>query len=188
MPSNCTANPATWRCYPYTTFSLSSNQSRGVFNWIITSSGSPAGYQISSAENPFAIIFTNLSLTLLDTGLGNERYHFSFFYDQAIHPTSSITTDNSQALCYFNGTTFGADLYTRKNLDEDVRTSFDKDATNTWQTWPHAVEVMQTISGGQNVPNCYESVDGNLGARITSGLDPRPTQDQCECLWKNFDL
>ena len=186
VSSNCTANPATWRCYPFTTFASSANLSLVTFYWIITVSGSPRRYDISSADNPFVVTFANVSLTLLEPGTDDERYHFSLPYDQASDPNVQITADDSQARCFYNRTTFEADMYTRKMAEDPPKVP--SKAVSDWQNWPHAVEVMQSIGGGQDVPNCYELANGNIGARITTGLNPQPVEEQCQCIWKNYDL
>jgi len=55
------------------------------------------------------------------------------------------------------------------------------------QLWPYAVEVIQSVGGGANVPACYEVHDGNLGARVTDGLVPQPSGQNCNCIYKNYD-
>ena len=187
MSSNCTSNSATWRCYPFSTYSSSGNQSLVKFNWIISSLGSSKDYTITAADNPFTIPFANISLNLLDSGSGYERYHFSLPYDQASSPDPPITSDGSQSRCFFNRTTFEADLYSHK-APENVSTGSNMKATDGYQDWPYAVEVTQSIGGGQDVPNCYQLSNGDIGTRITGGLEPRSAQDQCECIWKNYEL
>jgi hypothetical protein len=55
------------------------------------------------------------------------------------------------------------------------------------QPWPYAVEVDQSTGGGANVPDCYEVINGNPGARVTNGLEPQPAGSICNCTYKNFD-
>lgn len=185
----CTSNSETWVCYPLTTYKSSPVASLAVYNWII--SGPISNLTISSSDNPFAISFTNASLTLLDAGTGDERYFFSVAMDKLVVPSSSITNDNHNANCYYNGTMFQAALYTKRtgvngtsmgNATESI------DSSLGWVNWPYAVEVNQTIHGGQDVPNCYKLDNEVPGTRITTGLAAQPTADECACVWRNYNL
>ncbi len=61
------------------------------------------------------------------------------------------------------------------------------DPSSGIQPWPFAVKVIQGIGGGVDVPACYEVHNGELGARVTSGLVPQPSSQNCDCTYKNYD-
>lgn len=154
-----------------------------TFNWIITAGSQKGSYQISSTDNPFAITFKNAPLSLLDSGLDSERYRFQITTDKVVQPSGSITDDNSQATCYYNGTNLQAYLYTKMAKGYPT-TQQTIDAT--YPPWPFAVRVEQVIAGGNNVPNCYKTNNGQLGQRISSGLDAQDAGSLCSCLYKNW--
>ena len=146
---------------------------------------------ISSSDNPFAITFSNVSLDLVDAGRPSERYTFSLPIDKYVPPAAPITSDNTPAACWFNATRFEGSLYTRRQTNASASESAPAPtptATNGWQPWPGAVNVTQSIAGGENVPNCYQLVNGVMGAPVTQGLEPKPAADVCECGWRNFGL
>jgi hypothetical protein len=115
--TNCTSNPATWRCYPYTNLDPSNPTtnatSQSTFNWIIrntsaiyatndtpsstpSAGGIPANLTLSSTNNPFALTFTNQSLT----------YHHSSDDDSAhadlrFHPAQNSRADFSYCVRQF---------------------------------------------------------------------------------------
>lgn len=187
----CTNISSTFRCYPYSTYSSSPTSSIATFNWIITGSGT--SYNVSSADNPFSITFSNQSLTLVDAGTATERYTFSMPMNKLVIPGTPITTDNMQAQCYFNGTLLNASLYTRMNGTNTTNSmpsssSTTSDGQVAWQPWPFAASINQTISGGDNVPSCFEVANGRVGAPVTNNLGAQPASSQCGCFYRNFDL
>ena len=217
IDANCTTQTSTWRCFPYTTYSPGSGSAAAVtFNWIInatasspTSSSSPAAapqpssssstasFMISSSDNPFAISFSNISLQLLDLGRPSERYTFSVPMDAYVVPSSPITSDNTAAACWYNGTRFEGSLYTRATANANASSMSTMSSaapmptstpSNGWSSWPGAVNVTQSIPGGNNVPNCYQLTDGVLGAPVTQGLGPKPASEVCACQWRNYML
>ncbi|KZF22051.1 hypothetical protein L228DRAFT_239073 [Xylona heveae TC161] len=190
--TNCTSNPATWRCYPYATFAQDPSSSTSIFNWVITPLPShPQNFTISSTANPFALEFDNVTLTLLDADLPTERYYFALPMDKTIIPSAPLTSDNAQSVCFYNATTFQASLYTKKgqtypSSGQASLASSGSQTTTPFEPWPFAVEVEQVVNGGQNVPMCRESVNGNLGDRITNGLSPQSANSQCSCFYQNW--
>ncbi len=196
VSTNCTSNEATWRCYPYTTYKESPTRSMATFNWIITAAdqeSSSTDFVISSTDNPFALDFTNVSMRLVDAGLSSERYTFSVTTNKTVIPSAAITRDNTLATCFYNGTTFRAELYTKmsKVYQSAASPSTTPDLGNStgerFQLWPYAIRVEESIGGGDNVPACYRTTDGNLGERITDGLSAQPSGDKCSCLYKDFN-
>lgn len=196
VSTNCTSNSATWRCYPYTTYSSSPAAALATFDWIITGSATSSGnYTISSTDNPFAIDFVNASLRLLDANAATERYHFQVSVNKPVVPSAALTSKNQMATCLFNGTIFEANLYTKipktyppvSASSAAAAASPSSTAGSAFGPWPYAVEVMQTIGGGKGVPDCYEVVNGNPGAQITQGLTDQAAGDMCSCGYKNYD-
>ena len=200
VSTNCTSNPATWTCSPYTTYSSSHSGALATFNWIISPSNADGASNgtltISASHDPFAIDFSNASLSLVDAGTSQERYTFSIPVQKTVFPTTAITTNNVAASCDYDNTQLQASLYTRMPNTYNVSSqsssttqtlSTSTNSTNGFQAWPFAVDVTQSIGGGANVPACYESANGNNGDRITNGLEPQSSTDMCTCEYKNFD-
>ncbi|TKA66875.1 hypothetical protein B0A49_06562 [Cryomyces minteri] len=183
VSTNCTAIPATWTCFPYTTYNQSPTQSQATFDWTITSVSALGQYQIASTNNPFAVSFTNQSLQLVDQGQSTERYTFKFSMDKQVVPTASITSDNSGTTCFYNQTTFQASLYTK--MAKSYPSSSPSANVGSYPLWPYAVRVEQLIRGGTDVPNCYKTMNGGLGARVTTVLQPQDSGQTCGCLYRN---
>ena len=185
VQTNCTANPSTWTCYPYTIYNTDANKAMATFNWIIASPSS-GSYEISSTTNPFSISFSNAPLDLLDSGLDTERYRFQVTQTKTVSPSSALTSDNSAAECFYNGTTFQAYLYTKMAKSYPDTSLGEQSGNPSFPVWPFAVRVEQIIGGGQDVPNCYKLDNGVIGERITDGLDPQDQGSLCSCLYKNW--
>ena len=188
----CTGNPATWLCYPYTTYNESSTKSAATYDWIITAvkptETSSSNLTISSSNNPFALTFKDVPLEMLDRGLSTERYRFQVPMDKIVVPTVSITTDNSRATCWFNGTTFQAQLYTKRAKVYPPTDAPQQMATGGMKAWPFAIEVKQVIGGGQDIPECYKVRDGITGSRIMDNLAPMSASGTCSCQYKNYGV
>jgi len=213
--TNCTSNSATWRCYPYTTLDPSNPTtnatSQSTFNWIIrntsaiyatndtppstTSSGIPANLTLSSTNNPFALTFTNQSLTYhhhssssSDDGNASSppMLTFAFTLPKTVVPTSAIASDNSATQCFFNNTVLSGRIYlaaasSSKGLSTEPAMGVDSSGQ-----WPYSVEVLQSSVGGEGTPDCYKTVDGGLGERVTEGLEPITTAgEECRCEYSN---
>lgn len=202
----CTSNPATWRCYPFTNFNPSSGgsdtSSQAYFNWAITNtednyatvdsvsstpdSGIPANLTISSKNDPFGIVFGAKPLTYhaSSSNSSSPRYTFSFTLPKKVIPSSAITSDGSQAECFFNQTIFTGNIYLSASRNYPSDSSKDSTSIGGYTQWPHAVEVTQMASGGTNVPNCYET---GTGAPITdAGLTPQAGNFECSCDYRNY--
>ena len=186
VQADCTSNAATWQCYPYTTYNQSASGAMTIFNWIISpkNDGSPT-FVISSSDNPFALDFSNATLTLVDAGLSTEAYTFQVPMDKKVIPTTALTGDNSASICDYDDTTFSASLYTKMAMTYPAGSSAQTNSTvGAFQQWPYAVSVQQVIGGGVNVPACYETMNGNQGNRIS--LETQPSQSTCRCTYQNF--
>lgn len=183
VETDCTSNSATWQCYPYNTINQSSTLSMATFNWIIEpTENDSSAYMVSTTNNPFAIIFTNASLSLMNSGSNEEAYMFSISLDKTVIPTTAITSDGSTAECMYNGTTFTAHLYTKKSK------TYPSDSLNStddfYQPWPFAVDISQSIAGGASVPDCYKTNNGILGDKVT--LQTESSTSTCDCSWQNY--
>jgi len=202
--TNCTANSATWRCYPYVDYATSPTGSVATLNWILSntsdfyptsgsttttsSGGIAANVTVSSTQNPFGITINNQSITYINDGSGNgPRYAFNFTQSKSVVPSTAITDDNSQSLCFFNQTIFSAVMWLSNTTSHQP--SLDAPSGSGGYTpWPYSIEVTQIAAGGQNVPACYKTENGAIGQQITTGLNPQSSNDQCTCLYRNFDL
>lgn len=208
VQTNCTSNPATWSCWPYTTYNSSPNASitsnagsMATFNWVLSNTSSiyptnstgswPAGngvsanVSVSTTSDPFGISFTNQNTTWFNTN-SNPYLSFSFTMSKNVVPSTSITSDNTQSQCFYNETMFTATIYL-SNSSYVPMTQLDSLSVDGGYTpWPYAVKVEQTSPGGQDIPACYETIDGDIGQRITSGLTAEPANSQCVCEYQNF--
>jgi hypothetical protein len=200
----CTTNQATWRCWPYTIFSPSTNTSSlASFNWIISNTddtyatdssattpadGVPANLTVSSTNDPFGITFTDKPLTYISpsTNTSSARLTFSFSMSKVVVPSQAITTDNSNAKCFFNETTFTGTLYLSSQRNYPSADLQHSSSLGGYEQWPYAVEITQVANGGTNVPDCYETTDGQPGQPITYGLEPTPSTEECLCDYRNF--
>jgi hypothetical protein len=195
VATGCTSNPATWLCYPYTTYNQSATQSAATFDWVINSvkptASSSSNLTISSTSNPFALAFKDVPLDMLDRGQSTERYRFQVPMDKLVVPTASITNDNSRASCWFNGTTFQAQLYTKRAKTYPAPDAGPPTSGGTptagMSTWPFAVDVKQVIGGGDGIPECFKVNNGEVGARITEGLESKGAGGLCSCAYRNFN-
>jgi hypothetical protein len=216
---NCTSNPATWRCYPYTVLDPSNpstnTTSQSTFNWIIrndsaiyatkdtppTSSSSaggiPANLTLSSTNNPFALTFTNQSLTYhyssSDDNASPPMLTFAFTLPKTVVPTSAIASDNAATQCFFNNTVLSGKIYlaaASSSSSSSQSPSTDSAAkAGSPSQWPYAVEILQSSAGGEGTPDCYKTVDGGLGERVTEGLEPTTAEaegGECRCEYSSF--
>jgi len=152
--------------------------------------GIPANLTVTSENDPFGIIFSAKPLTYIasSSNSSSSRYTFSFTMPKMVVPDPAITADNSASECFFNQTLFTGTIYLSAARDYPSTSSSDSTSIGGYEQWPHAVEVTQTASGGSNVPNCYETVNGVAEAPITTeaGLVPMPETNQCSCDYRNY--
>lgn len=136
VQTNCTANPATWTCNPYTTFNSDPLKAVATFNWIISSS-SPDKYKISSTENPFSISFKNEDLKIIDEGEETERYHFQLSQTKTVTPSESLTDDDdADTECEFADTSLQAFLYTKMASTYPDTEKGHPDGNPDFPLWP----------------------------------------------------
>lgn len=181
ITTNCTSNPATWTCYPYTTYSQSPSASTATFQWIINPVPYSSNYTISSTDNLFSIVFTNLTLSLMNAGQNDEHYFFSTSIQKPTKPSVPLTDQNLASTCYFNQTSFEGYLYTK------MEKTFPSSGNGTsgiegqpFAQWPYAVSVKQISGGGAGTPTCLGPQGQSLGDFNVSNV-----VQQCECLYLN---
>jgi hypothetical protein len=199
--TNCSSNPATWRCYPYTVFNPSDSSTQAsslsTFDWIIRNTsavyaasttpntpttGVPANLTISSTNNPFALAFDAQELMYhADTNATSPRLTFAFALPKVVVPTSALTSSNAVTQCYFNSTVLSGTIYLTGSLGSSATST----GSNSYQEWPYPVEITQSSPGGDGIPDCYETVDGKLGAKV-EGLEPEAEGDECRCEYRNY--
>ncbi|KAF2219443.1 hypothetical protein BDZ85DRAFT_268459 [Elsinoe ampelina] len=205
VQTDCTSNPATWRCYPYST-SQGSNSTNGLalFNWILTSpsqdfpsnasapsttsSGTSTSLTVSASRDPFSIPLKNQTLTYINDN-NNPRYTFLFTYPKIVVPSTALTSNNAATTCYFNQTQFIATLYLSNSRLVDYPGDSITDSAQVqggYPRWPYAVEIREVSNGGQDTPVCYETTNGVMGARV-EGLMQQSGDRQCSCNYRNFD-
>ncbi|KAL8710783.1 MAG: hypothetical protein Q9225_007231 [Loekoesia sp. 1 TL-2023] len=185
VQTDCSSQAQDWSCYPYHTYAESPSQAIANFTWVITKSED--GFSVSSTSNPWSINFDNTPLTMVDAGTDDERYQFNTTLNKITVPSIGVN-------CFFNDTTMEGNLYTKKPQNYTVSgtsTSFAATATapassNDFQLWPYAVDVRQTIGGGQTVPECFRIQNNQRGDRITDGIVPQSASSICSCEYKNF--
>ncbi|KAI7260654.1 hypothetical protein KC343_g3560 [Hortaea werneckii] len=206
--TSCTPNPATWRCYPYSVYDSSdpttADSSMATFNWILSNTsavyltndttditpaaGIPANLTISSTNNPFSVTFTNETLTYINEE-GNStsaRLTFSFQMHKSVIPSASITSNNAATQCYFNSTTFVGTMYLNARSSYPASNAEGNDGAGGHTRWPYAVEIQQSSPGGQHVPTCYETYNGQLGDEVLTVGDAQPDASQCLCSYRNY--
>jgi hypothetical protein len=140
---------------------------------------------VSSAENPFSIVFPATPLTLMDVGQPTEYYSFVLTgLNKPVVPAAAITSNNAAATCYFNQTHLEGRLYTKmaKTYPPSSSPSGDQGSNGqggVWAAWPYAATVSQYASGGANVPQCFD-VNGN-----SVGTFAAQNGGECSCLYQN---
>jgi hypothetical protein len=134
VQTNCTANPATWSCYPDTTYYTTPAKSAATFDWII--SGTTGAYKISSTPNPFSITFKNADLTLLDKGKDSERYRFQISTTKSVSPSEPLSDDNAAVECDYPNTSLQAVLYTKMAKEWPDVEKGEPAGNGTYPAWP----------------------------------------------------
>ncbi|KAJ5037193.1 uncharacterized protein L3040_007373 [Drepanopeziza brunnea f. sp. 'multigermtubi'] len=169
--TNCTSNPATWRCYPYFTYSQSPSQATAIFDWIIIPvPNTHNNYTISSTANPFSISFANAPLILKDAAADNEHYSFQTRMRKTTTPVRQLGSENVAAKCIFNSTIFQGTLCTKmaktykaKNETDGMETQNDENDGSIFKMWPYAVKVELIAAAGSGTPTCLDPSGNSLG-------------------------
>ncbi|KAE9368343.1 hypothetical protein N431DRAFT_485891 [Stipitochalara longipes BDJ] len=180
VSTNCTSDPATWTCYPYTTYSQSPSASTATFQWIIDPVPDSKSYTISSTDNLFSIVFTNLTLSLMNAGQTDEHYYFSTTMQKPTKPSVPLTDQNLASTCYFNQTIFEGYLYTKMKKTFPSGSSNETNTGQPFGEWPFAVSVDQMSGGGTGTPTCLGPDGQSLGS-----FSVADASQLCECLYLN---
>ncbi|KAI4137813.1 MAG: hypothetical protein L6R39_007083 [Caloplaca ligustica] len=183
--TDCSSQTQDWSCYPYHTYNESAAQATANFTWVITQSKD--GFSVSSTNNPWSINFGDTPLTMVDPGTNDERYQFNTSLNKKTIPSIGVN-------CFFNNTNLEGNLYTKRAptylssspANPPAPNPSSPTASDDFRPWPYAVEVRQTIGGGQTVPECFRIQADQKGDRITNGITPRPASSICSCDYKNF--
>lgn len=164
--------------------------SAATFSWIITSSSpinaNPPAYTISSTNNPFSLVFSSTPLTLMEAGTDTEHYSFVLTgLNKPVVPTVALTSSNVATTCYFNQTYLEAKLYTKMSKTYPPSTSPSGDAGSdgqggVWSSWPYAATVVQTASGGRDVPQCFDAQGHSIGTFTPEN------GGECSCEYQNY--
>lgn len=182
--TGCTSNPDIWRCYPYsiggaalfdltivnTSASYAPNNTAGKDEG---ATRAPADLLISSS-NPFAIPFTNQSLTYVRSTSNSsaERFEWTFEMTKPVMPASSVMATGAAAKCSFAETVFLGTLYL----------SAPRSAMGEGQTrddeWPYAVEIRQSKQGDGGPAECEGMDGGRVSVPGASGV--------CDCVYRNY--
>jgi hypothetical protein len=180
VSTNCTSNSATWTCYPYSTYASSPSQSAAAFDWIITPVEGTSNYSISSTENYFSIVFSNVSMSLMKAGTDQEHYFFQISMQKPTKPATALTSSNVASTCYFNETTFQAYLYTKMEKTYPNNSTASTNTTDAFMPWPYAAKVEQVTGAGAGTPTCLDPSGNSLGDfSVSDGTQ------LCDCLYLN---
>ncbi|KAM0592892.1 hypothetical protein ACHAP6_001440 [Verticillium nonalfalfae] len=179
--SDCTSDPATWRCPPFTTHAEDPSAAGATFFWTITAPDAGADrpdYTVSSAENPFAPRFRNVTMMLRDGNTVNERLEFEIEMDRDVVPGNHTATG---ATCSYD-TIFRGVVWTDKVKGGDRKRTSMADAGDAaedadWREWPGEVEIQQVSKKG---PSCREGSGTVIPVAAGAG--------QCTCRYANYDL
>ena len=178
--TNCTSNPSIWTCYPYTTYSVSQSQSRANFDWVISpSSTSEPGYTISTTQNIFTIMFSNITLNLMNEGNDNEYYTFDIPLTKSTRPATPLGTSNAAAACTFSNSMLRAELYTKKGK---TLNDTESEGDMPFEPWPYMVRIEQIASPSAAIPKCVDLKTGSdLG-------DFSAQAGECRCDYVNTGM
>jgi hypothetical protein len=180
VSTNCTSKAATWLCYPYNTYAQDPSSSAATFQWIINPVANSQNYTISSTENVFSIVFTNLTLSLLNSGQADEHYFFQTGMQKPTKPASQLGSQNVASTCYFNQTTFQGYLYTKMAKTYPSNSTNTMGSSTPFSPWPYAVKVEQVSAAGVGTPTCLDPSGQSLGDfSVADG------SQLCDCLYLN---
>lgn len=178
----CTSNPDLWRCYPYvvggeTSFDLTILNTTALYAPNSTAgdsegAGVPANLTISSS-NPFAIPFTNQSLTYTSSTSDDSarRLEWSFEMTKSVMPSSSVMAGGEASQCAFPGTMLTGTLYLDRPRARSEGMGSDRE-------WPYATEIRQRQERGGGAVVCQGMRGGTISVPAADG--------PCECVYRNY--
>lgn len=178
VTTSCSNVSASWNCAPgaaQTYWEAGVNSSAITVLWKVnqnnlTEGAEGNGFAISSAGDPFALRFSNASLTLREAGGENEHWGFETRVKKRVRPWVDISGRNAAVECDYDNVELSARLFTRRQPAEGLGGGDD--------AWPGAVEVEERseIEG-----SCAEVRNGVLGQRVAVGTGPA----ECLCSYSN---
>lgn len=116
----------------------------------------------------------------MDVGLSTERYTFQIESNKPVIPTTDVSGSNVQSTCYFNATSFEAELYTKKKKLYPLDSGASSDA---FVPWPYAASVKQVAVSGSNVPECFTADGKKVG-----DFEAASSGEECTCNYQNYGL
>ena len=175
VTTGCTNVSATWNCAPgagQTFWEAGVNSSAITVVWKIRRTDE-GGFTVSSADDPFALRFSNASLTLREAGTESEHWGFEAQVKKRVRPFKDVSDRNAAVECEYDRVTLRARLFDRLQPDVDLSEAGD--------AWPGAVETEEVseIEG-----SCAEVRNGVLGQQISVGVGP----GECVCGYSTLDL
>lgn len=192
VSTGCTSNPSTWRCFPYATYDPTTpGLSAVIFSWIIRPTSADS-LVISSSDNPFAPTFSNITLQVLDPGQPQERFTFNLTLEKYVAAGAPLEPgSNEAAFCWFNQTVMSVTIWTRKPAEfpggvGDLELLREEPASNTFSSWPFAVEVRQVQRSEDGPPDCRTMGGRAVGGDLSSGRAGE--EGTCRCEYRNFGL
>ncbi|CAG8981823.1 hypothetical protein HYALB_00013988 [Hymenoscyphus albidus] len=184
VTTNCTSNPETWRCYPYTTYSQSKIDSAATFDWVISAdSQTPSHYLISSTPNYFSIMFTNISLSLKSSGSQDEHLFFETNIQKSTTPATPLASENIAANCNFSNAILQGYLYTKMTKTYPTskeNTSATNIGSGAFSGWPYAVRFQEVARSGRQIPTCLDANGKSSGNFSIQGEGK-----ECACSYLN---
>lgn len=182
--ANCTSNPSTWRCYPYSTYDSSSpTSSFSSLKWRISSpTNSTLDLEISDLNPLFSYPFTDTSLGLIDTNDPRlSAFSFTYLYRKQVVPTTALTSNGEATRCYYNNTLLSVRMYsTAEGAGGDI-TEGNTTALAGQTDWPYAVEYEETVT---EAPQCFLYVNGQDSTPVTIDTG----NGTCVCSYRNYGL
>jgi hypothetical protein len=121
-------------------------ESAATFDWIITPVAKSNNYTISSTTNPFSIVFSNASMSLMNAGQADEHYFFQMNTQKPTKPASQLGSQNVASTCYFNQTTFQGYLYTQMAKTYPNNGTNDTNTSDPFTPWPYAVKIEEVAA------------------------------------------
>jgi hypothetical protein len=177
--TSCTNVSQTWNCAPGQTLDEGAvNASSLSVVWTVTqnnvtnSAAVDDGFAISSVDDPFALQFEDVALTLRQIGAADEHWGFDATVTKRIRPVGDITGRNVAVECEYDAVTLSGRLFTTRQPDSG--------RAGPLGSWPGAVEVEEsTRDAGQ----CFEVRNGVRGNRVETVSE----EGACECSYADFD-
>lgn len=180
VTTSCTNVSATWNCAPgaaQTFWEAGINSSAITVVWKVrqenlTEGSEGNGFRITSVDDPFALRFSNVPLTLREIGTENEHWGFEAQVRKKVRPFVDVSGRNAAVECIYDSVNLEARLFTKRQPDDGLSGGTD--------AWPGAVE---TAESSEIEGQCAEISNGERGQEIDVGVGPA----ECVCAYSNLD-